>query len=341
MKKKNWKVILQYGAGIFLLSLSVGLAWFLPGWYAGWQDERLLNQSSLSRREEIDFLDTASLDIAQRLKLLKETDWMAWSVEADDDNVEGAIGRLSFLREMTEQWKNAGLLPESIFTSADTVEGFYNNVFVENYLFIGIQMEQGTLPVCVMLLMDEEEDTRILAVMDAEKDILYYLSFCGSWVQEQMARLLGYGSLEDMMYCVLEGQRLQFQEDYSGYDFASVCHAREAVITGSPEELNFDVELKYDNFTGYANRRVIAGQEFGMAVSLGNDLWTGVFQQFPYMDIYDAEMVGTYEWQRFITGETYGMEKLPDYDISYDGGSEGSFGEQEMMIKKNAEENGY
>lgn len=321
--RKNWKVMLQYAAGILLLMTSVGLAWFLPGWYSAWRDDQFLDQAVLSRREEIEFLDMQSLDMAGRMKLLGESEQVFWSGEMGNGSTGDIIERLSVLRNTVTEWKQAGILPQKVFISADTVEDFYNNAYVEDYCFPKILLDQGTLQVCVICMVDDLDGTSLLAIMDMEKDILYCLCIRGYEVQEQMAELLGYRNIEEMIKRVMNGDLLEQQEDYSSYDFAAACHAREAVITGSPEELNFDVELKFDNFTGYANRRITGGnyEEFGVSVSLGTDQWLSLVQQLMgsvdwYIDWY-LNPCSTAEWQKNIAAAGYGLNELPENE-NYD-----------------------
>ena len=325
-EKKDWKVLLQYAAGIFLLLVSVGLAWFLPGWYSAWKDDRFLDQAVLSKREEIEFLDMVSLDMAGRMKLLGESEQLLWSGEIGSGGEGDIIERISLLRSTAAQWKDAGILPREIFPSADTVEAFYHNAYVEDYFFPRILLDQGTLQVCVICMTDDLDGTGILAIIDMEKDILYYLSVRGYTVQEQMAQLLGYSGTEEMAERVIKDQLFHQQEDYASYDFASVCHSREAAVTGSPEELNFDVELKYDNFTGYANRRVTGGayEETGISISLGKDQWIPFLNQLTgspewYVDWF-LTPCSTAEWQRNLAEERYGLESINQDAYAEDAG---------------------
>ena len=52
-ERDRWKTVLAYIVGIGVLVLSLILAWFLPGWYSQWQDERLMGQVTVSSRENI------------------------------------------------------------------------------------------------------------------------------------------------------------------------------------------------------------------------------------------------------------------------------------------------
>ena len=40
----RWKTLLAYTMGIVILAVSLIMAWFLPGWYSQWKDERLMGQ---------------------------------------------------------------------------------------------------------------------------------------------------------------------------------------------------------------------------------------------------------------------------------------------------------
>ncbi len=315
---KNGKVILQYAAGLLALGLSVALAWFLPGWYSGWRDQQYLSRATLSSREEIEFLDAASLEMAGRMELLGQARQIDWRWEDLPIWTEyDVMERLSFLQAEVKRWKEAGVVPESVFPSADTVEDYYGNTSVEDYYFLQVTVDGKTLPICLMLLHDALDDSSLLAITDAQKDILYYLSLRGYSMQEEMARLLGFGGLEDMVNIMAGGEETKLQEDYESYDFASVCHAQEAVITGRPGELNFQVELDYGSFQGYGGRMVVGGPAgFGLAIFLGTDRWIELLQEaiekleyYPTESMYEMQYT-TEGWQTQVASELFGMEML-------------------------------
>lgn len=322
-RRRNRKVIFQYIMGVFLLSASVLLALFVPGWYSDWQDRLLLEKMVLSSREDIEFLDVASLDMEGRMKLLKESVVVEWSGEMEseyDAAYEVAVfDRLEVFRGILEQWTDAGLLPEIFDTTAPFDEFFSQNYIVDYEVTSVVLGPQTTLPVCVFALRNDEKEVGMLVIMDAEKDIVYYVALVGYVVQEYMAGLLGYESLEHMVWLVLEGKELGQQEDYSGYDFAKICKARSDVITGTPEELNFDVNLEFDSFTGYAQRRVlgVAGvpDEYGISIALGTDKWNSFISEAladKDMSEWNEWTISTAVWQQRITMDLYGMEKMPE-----------------------------
>ena len=71
-RQKRWKTILEYEIGVLLLVAAVLAAWFLPDLYTQLHDSEQFNHPILSTREAIQFLDVNSLDIAGRMKLLKD-----------------------------------------------------------------------------------------------------------------------------------------------------------------------------------------------------------------------------------------------------------------------------
>lgn len=73
-----WKTVLAYAAGITILAVCLILALFFPNWYGSWQDEQLIGKVTLESRENIEFLDGDSLDIAGRMKKLGEATSIEW-----------------------------------------------------------------------------------------------------------------------------------------------------------------------------------------------------------------------------------------------------------------------
>lgn len=324
---RRGKIILQYVAGILALGLSVASAWFLPSWYSGWRDQEYLAGATFSSREEIEFLDTAALDIAERMELLGQAEQLGWDLQGEKEVTEfDVVDRLSFLQAEGRRWKEAGLLPQYVFSSVDSVEEFYNNISLEDYLFLQVTADGKTLPVCLILLDDAGDGTNVLAIVDAQKDILYFLSVTGYGVQEQMAWLLGFDSLEDMAYGVTKGKDVTPREEYESYDFASIAHAKEAVITGSPGELGFRAELEYGGTRGYGGRMVVDGnRDAGLAIFLGTDRWIKLLQVLPMeQGSYGAEAYFEMEyttrvWQEAVASELFGLEILSPEAYGIDG----------------------
>lgn len=299
--RKKWETAVSYLAGFFVLAVSVILAWFVPGAYSDWQDQRLLKVSVLSSRNDIEFLDMEALEMEERMRLLKETERLSFTEHGGIFEIEDWERRAVCQREL-QRWMDCGLIPERAFPTGNYVEmgGAY------------ISLTNSVLE-CNILIFGDETGEYTFVIMDGEKEILYYVAMWGTSIQEYMAETLGYENLEHMIWQVFQGELLQKQEDYSGYDFAQVCRAKAADIQGSPEELNFDVSLEYDTFTGYAHRRVINTEGvYGLSVSLGTEKWEKILEEISGgSDFYSWEE-GTARWQQHLVMEAYGVEQTPE-----------------------------
>lgn len=271
MKEKR-KTIFKYVLGILSLAASVILAWFLPGWYSSWNDTRLMRQVTLSSRENIDFLDIDSLDIADRLNMLQNSENFGWDVGLWDGAyffsgiTEDTLFEKS--KALIGDWCVSGLLPRQYH---NWVKDLYPRFFTSSNLYL----DQAILPVCMVNFVDERQNA-LFIVMDIEKDLIYYASATGPWIEEEMALSLGYASYADMSTRLSKGESLPgCQPDTSGYDFASVCGADTASISSSPDCLELSVVLSFDTFHGSAFRKVICnGSAFGLAIMYGTERWS-------------------------------------------------------------------
>lgn len=266
MMKEKRKILLKYALGILFLVISVILAWFLPGWYGKWQDAQLMRQVQLTSRENIDFLDTNSLDIADRLKALQNTELFSW-----DNNMFFNTADESELIEKCQKqialWCENGLLPEHC--SEWTQEEYL--YFLLRY---SIYLDQTILSVCVLTFFVEGESC-LTVVMDIEKDLVYYASASGPYVRDEMAKTLGYTSYQAIAdYLSAVKSPLQQPIDVSGCDFAAVCGAENAQISKKDGRLELTALLQFDTFTGLAYRKVILNEwGFGIAVLYGTEYW--------------------------------------------------------------------
>ncbi len=324
MYKRRFKTILAYTAGILALTAAVAVAWFLPGWYANWQDSELFGRPQVSSRDEIRFLDTDALDAASRLRMLKDFQEI---VPASTNSYDATFQDedLAVCRTMLKRWEEANLLPA----------GLSEYILSENLLYWNSLSAVDTadpamrLPIQALLfgpssfddlsyaedviLRKADSDTApvyefsalyVLVLMDAEKNLLYDVSFLGAdneLVSGYAANSAGYSSVEELILAD-EEKRLSIQDDYSRYDFAGVCGAESASVSGSPWELNLDAVLHYETFDGIACRRLIKSNDFcdfpdtlyGFAVLFGSEGWNdfvsllGVSEGFGQIDLTSA-----------------------------------------------------
>lgn len=269
-EKKRWKIVLEYGLGILLLAAALAFSLLGPEQYFDWQDRQMMGKATLSGREEIEFLDTESLDIAGRLKLLKEAEtYLPFSLPWSEGPLLVSEADLNRCRYLLREWCDFGLIPEEPL-SWMTEETFQISGSYTLY------SETGHWTLTVQFWFFSYEEGTLTVVADAETDILYYVGVTGSGIENRMAEELGYDSFEAMQERLLSGERpLENEMDYTAYDFASACGANYAVVTGEPGSPEMEVSLEFETFTGLAARRVICGdQGLGVAVMYGTDLWT-------------------------------------------------------------------
>lgn len=310
--RKTWETVVSYLCGIILLSVSIVLAWFVPGAYSDWQDQRLLKVSVLSSRDDIEFLDMKALEMEEQMRILKETKQMLLLGQEVEELGEPELYDCAFaFREELKRWNECGLIDS----------GYQDCFLLDSYSHmeaVGISISlDRTILKCNMLVFsdDQTSDKVMFAIMDREKDILYYVGILGYHIQNYMAELLGYESLEHMTWQVLEGEMLEHQEDYSSYNFKELCYANAAKITGEPEDVWMDAELDYDTFTGYAGRRLVSfSGNYGLSVFLGSEQWNEVLMSI-FME-YDW-VIPTWEWQKRMVFAYYGVEiEKADVNIS-------------------------
>lgn len=266
--KDTWKIAGEYTAGFVVLAVVVAVAWFLPEWYGDWQDERMLGQVELSSREGIQFLDSDSLDIADRIKLLKDPASFSWGYEVFGIEWKDYADIYSSYTKTVSGWVDAGLLPKDCeeWSTPD------QNVLIDSrYIQVGSTM----FPVYILCFEDEESENSLVVLMDSELDLIYYASVCGPLMEDSMARELGYASYEALVLAYREGR-------YSGgtdgeipvMDFAVPCGALEAQVDSVQGELEQEIVLQFETFSGQAWRKPVENNlGYGMAVIYGTELW--------------------------------------------------------------------
>lgn len=288
-EKGRWKIILKYTLGLVALAVAVTLAIFLPEWYSEWQDARQMAQVNFTSRESIRFLDMDSLDIAGRLKMLEEAETgdadTYWTqvdfysqarseIVTEEDIVERC-------RTQVRVWIDGGILPAACGSWLEDENSFLT--MLASYV---IYIDQTVLPVYV-LQWTLQESGRMSVLMDAELDMIYYVSVSGTEVMEDMAERLGYESLGEMQGQLAAGEPIR-TGDFSvmNADYAGICGADAAEVDGHDDNwLELDITLDFNKFNGHAFRRVVMTDSGpGYAVMYGSETWvdfiTAVWEEF-------------------------------------------------------------
>lgn len=280
------------------LAVSVAVAMLFPEWYCEWQDQKRMESVTLTSREAIEFLDTESLDIAGRMQLLSQTETLTWLEYTDsffmsDQEIESLLKRC---QAAVERWCGCGLVPEECADWAKEEYAEYGRV---GYIYA----DQSAFQVFILRFKGPDANT-LTCVLDAEKDMLYYISYASEKVQDDIGLELGYESFDDFIICMEQGDfPREVQADYSGYEFASLCGAEQAVVQGQPGYPELIVELSYDNFTGYVFRNLVGtDQAVGVAYMLGTTQWRNVVSEmmesagywegpFDVQEYYDTHLI--------------------------------------------------
>ncbi len=300
-KRGGWRTILKYAAGILALSASIAVAWFLPGLYAGWQDARTEGHVVLSRRENIQFIDTASLDIAGRLQMLEETKdfYWTWGISLGMETpVEELIGRC---HETMENWCEARLFPEGCLAGIVRDNLYLNDT-------VTVHLDNASLLMHCFRFYDVG-GYAVTLVTDAEADMIYYASVTGPSMLDVVAEDLGYESFAAMGEYVLrmteemgiDPEKSEDASDFfsylaetvrpeeeSDYDFAAVCGAQGMKAERRMANLELDVELSFETFSGHAYRRLATTNYnmdpnkvgVGFAVMYGALQWKDLAEDF-------------------------------------------------------------
>lgn len=337
----KWRTVLAYAIGIIILAVCLVLVLFLPNWYGSWQDKQLTGKVILERRENIEFLDGDSLDIAGRMKKLNEAASIEWNFNYGADSspyiedwnyanskLESNMRRC---KELIKEWWEAGLLPQdcSQWIAEDGHLLFYS----EPVLYI----KDSVLPVCFFILFNEQitdegaeladsdaavmettpavvEDNleQLMILMDAEKDLIYYVSLTGSAMQDKMIQELGYTSEHSLIEDIQNGTRKLKRLDTTGYDFAAVCGADKATITTETGQLELLVSLRYDNYDVYAGRSLVCNETgYGQAILFGTPRWPSLIRQLLNFNVGADECLMTTElWCDLLLAQVLNDEAM-------------------------------
>ncbi len=281
-ERHRWKTALQYVLGMLALAACIALAIFIPGWYARWQDENLIDKVTLENRENIEFIDVHSLDLEGRLKILQEAEYVGigeeyntWTYGINEQEIEEKI------QELIQSWYEAGLLPGPP-KEEDSKELHY---YMMSFYLASIEAGNVRIPVYIGRFGLPGFENVLTVVLDQEKEILYYASVSGTYAMDYLAGELGYENTDVLTKECLTGdawEKLTATAKQTGTeekDYASVCGAAGAKISRNGEVFEEDIELEFETFQGYAYRRLICSEYgFGVAVMYGTEQWCDVLR---------------------------------------------------------------
>lgn len=274
---KTWRTAVKYGLGILVLALSAAIAMFFPQWYGAWQDSQLLGEVQLSRRENISFIDTASLDNAGRLQLI---------VQAEEIMVETYEGYSSRVLQQPQEFLGVCRKQAEIFEESGLIPEFYADLVTEDNCEmvtspILILNENRILQVNFVVFRDWEEPAeRLIMVMDAETDFVYYISFSGMKASEEVLRRFGIDTWGVLEYMAESGGDLKVQSDILElWDIQNVCGAESVLICPSADLGYTEAELFFENFQTKALHCLIVGDAPGFTFMFGIKDWNGLVNQ--------------------------------------------------------------
>lgn len=309
-RQKRWKTILEYEIGVLLLVAAVLAAWFLPDLYTQLHDSEQFGHPVLSTREAIQFLDVNSLDIAGRMKLLKDESVLQdWNYSEQDDFFMDGSEEL-FLKKaqrLLSEWVDYDILPKEAETlieriqepakagsdasAAEDMEISAEKAFTVEGAMIRIIVGQSVLRVCCIAVGGEDGSDMLFLLMDADRDLLYYVAVFGRPYWDAMAQRIGpksYDSYNDLMDAYYAGN-FDMNSYFPADQWQNLAKAASAVSCEQEQEKeNGEIEetytdprshrefvLNYDTFDGYAGIAMVASDwsGYGMDVSLGTNAW--------------------------------------------------------------------
>lgn len=345
-RKKRWKHILEYEFGVLALVVVLLIAWFGPDLYAAWQDEAQAWKVVCSSRDEIRFLDTDSLDIAGRMVLLQDAEYLNW-YENDiyyDGNAltQEEIEQLLIQRPraLAKQWVEAGVMPEEFteripqtLSEADVLsDGTSSGIY-------SVMIDQNVLNVLVLNFVESadtyDSPSIIGLVLDADKDVLYYAAFydpdCRDWMAERLGGNANAEGADGSAYLDLL-HRYQDKGETPDHivdcgDLAAVSSAESAGeadakrFYGDTDGLYQDFTLQYDRFTGTARVALtgFTGNGYGWSVALGTPLWSQFYNEIMDYSEGTSCYVGTVrDWLIDPYAMLNSAEEVPDNGEVYD-----------------------
>lgn len=311
----KWKTAAGYAAGFLILAVSVVAAVFGPDIYSDWQDERLVNQVTLSSRPPIQFLDANSLDIMGRLKMLDRAQYFNWS-EADyyyyynDEAMEIEEQKVyQHLESNVQTWCDLGLLP------AECVKWLGNSIEEDDWrgaMLYSVYVDQKILPVWVVSCYSPEDTDELTLVVDLELDMIYYASVSGPLMMDYMANAMGCGSVLELQEKLWSGEEISGIDKAVGtMEFAGVCGAESAAIEGTDENwLGLDIELLFSDFSCTAHRVIIRTEcGYGLAICYGTVAWFGMVDESMLQWGFESRLASWDEWVTDVIND-YNLEDV-------------------------------
>lgn len=282
----GWKIVIKYVVDMLALAVSIAIALFLPEMYARWQDEKINGQVTLAHREQISFLDTTSLDVAGKIKVLTETSEINWTntlweyepawlseeeLEPEMRIMEQYFGMrpeemVQKCHALMERWSVEKLFP------ADCIE-LVSSDQLSHLAAHMVSADENALTFLVTMYTDGVDG--VLLITDLEVEMIYYGCSLGARTMNFMAQEMGYGSLTALASesvsgsSILNAVRSTKPEEF---DLTALCGAEAQTVTGAENELEFEADLSYTNFESSARRKVVLGSSgFGLAVWFGTE----------------------------------------------------------------------
>lgn len=266
----KWKIRLKYLTGVLGLAATGLLALFLPKWYSGWQDARLLDQVTLSKSEGIQFLDTDAIDVSARLQMLADTTFFGYSegTVLESYKEETDLDLINQCRDSLKKWSSCHLMPEGILDAAvldDEVLCFYYYV----------QIDAGVIPVVVLSFLS---DPYLQVIMDGDNGFLYCVGYAGEDMYDYIYQHLGVENDEEFSRSLENGTYSLDQICApSWYEFAALAGAdTQEVVSTDFSGLFLEMDLSGEQFSSKAYRILFEHMEYGnigLAVMFGNQNW--------------------------------------------------------------------
>lgn len=304
--------MLEYEIGVLLLIAVILFALFFPDWYNEWQKESSVGKVELSSREEIQFVDVASLDVAGRLKLLKDVEYLPYATMAYSPvTFQDTFQRC---KKCLTAWEDCSVLPEGCTELLE--EKYFNAVLLLRlYVVKGPEvdiLDENTLDVLLIQCIDHEALNTLTVMTDCTADMLYYVSVCGESFTDEIAERLGpgkYASLGELCESYgKSGGMLELSIQRPG-DFAAACGAKSAEPSPYAEGFSRNIQLNFENFESMARIELVESEAVGpgMAVMFGTDYWVKLMSTLAGESNVD------------ITGGTYILMEYPiDLEVILD-----------------------
>lgn len=280
--RPEWRTVIKYVIGMVGLAVSIALALFVPEWYAERQDEKIDGQITLAHRNQITFLDTASLDKAGRMQIYTEassissfTELWTYEYQVSDWYTEDELFFLDqyfgirpdqlapkyhkLLRTLSE----AGLLSNECIQPMLTEEPVAIGAYAVN-------ADEQVLTLVIAIFV--KNDNVIVVISDQDMEMIYYALALGTNVLDYMAQELGYGTLQKIAETYPE-QKPVYTPDLEQIDLTTLSGAESQKISASEDELKWDAVLTYPNFESRAGMEVVlADGLYGLQIWFGKNL---------------------------------------------------------------------